>query len=204
MTLTSFTDNTATAGALYDYRVASVNAHGSSPGSQTSQATAGQTNLRVYQPQDIQDEANPIAGPLYNSPFPKKAVPEQNEFHNAFGPGIRINNDPDPVVNGISTEDDLIEIRIERVGSSALALQRSGALNLYYDYAGTMPIPLTDDFHTVPLTLNDNKLSVFVEWAAASGHGTDIITLVDATTLAAIDSVRFHSFRSVIVMFGGR
>jgi hypothetical protein len=205
VTLTSFTDTTAVTNTLYEYRVAATNAHGSSGGSQTSEATAGQSNLKVYQPQDIQDEANPQAGPLYDFPFPKKAVPEAQEFHNAFGPGIRINNDPDPVVNGISTEDDLVEVRIERVGSSAVALARSGALNLYYDYAGTMPIPLTDAFHTVALTLNsDNYLSVFVEWAGGRGHGTDTLSLVDATTLATIDSVRFHSFRSVIVMFGGR
>jgi len=204
ITLTTFTDTTAASDTLYDYRVTAQNAHGSSGGSQTAQAIPNKSNLKVYQPQDIQDENNPQQGPLYDFPFPKKAVREEYEFSSTFGPGIRINSDPDPVVNGISTEDDLVEVEIDRgPGQGAVSLERSGALNLYYDYAGTMPIPLTDGFHTVPLALNGNVLNVFVEWGALQ-HGTDILSLVDATTFAVLDSVRFHTFTSAVVMFGGK
>ena len=74
---------------------------------------------------------------------------------------------------------------------------------LYYDYAKTMPIPLTDGSHTVALPLVNNALSVFVEWANPE-HGTDILSLQDAGTFATLDSVRFHTFKSVVAVFGGR
>lgn len=204
LTLTTYTDNAAVSDTSYDYRVVAQNTHGSSGPSQIAQATANKSNLTAYQPQDIQDPNNPLAGPLYNHPFPKKAVPEQNEFSSTFGPGIRINNDPDPVVNGTPTEDDLVEVKIDRLpGQGNVVLQRSGDLVLYYDYAKTTPIPLTDGSHTVALPLVNNTISVFVEWANPE-HGTDILSLEDAGTFVVLDSVRFHTFKSVVAVFGGR
>ena len=198
LTLTTYTDSTAVSDTLYDYKVVAQNAHGSSGPSQTAQATANKSNLTAYQPQDIQDPNNPLPGPLYNHPFPKKAVPDQNEFSSTLGPGIRINNDPDP------TEDDLIEVKVERLpGQGNVVLQRSGALVLYYDYAKTTPIPLTEGIHTVALPLVNNSINVFVEWAIPE-HGTDILSLEDAATFAVLDSVRFHTFTSVVAVFGGR
>ena len=43
---------------------------------------------------------------------------------------------------------------------------------------------------------------MFVEWIDTT-HGTDSLSLIDATTLESLDTVRFHSFRSMVVIFGG-
>ena len=84
-----------------------------------------------------------------------------------------------------------------------MLLQRTGALALYYDYDAETPIPLDENFiYTEPLPFGNNTITVFVEWQVPE-HGDDILSLVDATTFATLDSLRFHSFRTVIVVFGG-
>jgi hypothetical protein len=209
---TMYTDNTATSNTLYEYRVVAQNAHGSSPGSQGAEATANQSNLTAYRPQSVQDPENPVNRAIYDRPteggfpggFPKRPVTEQDEFSSTLGPGIRINTDFDTVVNGISTENDLVEVKIDRLpGQGDLILQRSGALVLYYDYDKDTPVPMADDFNTEPLQFTNNTACVFVEWAILD-HGTDILSLLNGTTFAVLDSVRFHTFRSMVAVFGGR
>jgi len=212
---TTYTDNTATSNTLYDYRIVAQSANGSSPASQTAQATANQSNLTAFRPQTVQDPNNPVNGPIYHRPtgvdlgglpggFPKRPVLEPDEFSSTLGPGIRMNTDPDPVVNGISAENDLIEVKIDRLpGQGDLILQRSVALVLYYDYDKDTPVPMQDASNTQPLQFTNNSATVFVEWASPE-HGTDILSLLNGTIFAVLDSVRFHSFRSIVTIFGGK
>ncbi|MEX2168923.1 MAG: fibronectin type III domain-containing protein, partial [Pirellulales bacterium] len=55
---TTYSDNTATSGTLSEYRVVAQNANGSSPASQTAQATANQSNLTAHRPQALHDPGN--------------------------------------------------------------------------------------------------------------------------------------------------
>jgi hypothetical protein len=52
-----------------------------------------------------------------------------------------------------------------------------------------------------PIGFVNDTATVFVEWVSNT-HGTDFLTLVDATQ-TPLDSVRFHSFRSIVIVFGG-
>jgi hypothetical protein len=209
---TTYTDNTATADTLYEYRVVAQNTHGSSPASQGDEARANQPDLTAFRPQSVQDPNNPVNRAIYDRPtdggfpggFPKRPVLEIDEFSATLGPGIRMNTDPDPVVGGISTENDLIEVKIDRLpGQGDLILQRSGALVLYYDYDKDTPVPMQNASNTEPLQFAGNSATVFVEWASPE-HGTDILSLLNGTTFAVLDSVRFHSFRSIVTVFGGK
>mgnify|MGYP000431895729 CR=1 FL=1 len=84
-----------------------------------------------------------------------------------------------------------------------MVLQRTGALALYYDHDRQTPIPLDVNLiYTEPLPFVNNTVTVFVEWQSVQ-HGTSILNLLEASTLASQDSLRFHSFRSLIVAFGG-
>jgi hypothetical protein len=212
ITATTYTDSTATLDTLYDYRIVAQSANGSSPASQVAQATADQPNLTAFRPQSLQDPNNPVNRAIYDRPtaggfpgrFPKRLVLEPDEFSSTLGPGIRINEDFDPVAGGISTENDLVEIKIDRLpGQGNMILQRSGALVLYYDYDKATPVPMQDAFNTQPLQFTNDAATVFVEWASSS-HGTDILSLVNGSTFAVLDSVRFHTFRSIVTVFGGR
>jgi hypothetical protein len=74
---------------------------------------------------------------------------------------------------------------------------------LYYDHDKETPIPLDENLiQTEPLPFVNNTITIFVEWAAAE-HGTDILGLVDALSFATLDSIRFHTFRSLVIVFGG-
>jgi hypothetical protein len=203
---TSYTDNTAASDTQYDYRLVAQNAHGSSPPSDQAQATANQSNLTVYRPQGVQLFNFPTGAAKYD-PFPKKVVNEIDENSATLGPGIRINSDDDNQ-NGIADraemgtsipqENDLIELKIDRLpGQGNLVLSAGFKLLMYKDY---------DKAHSfdsnTPITFVGNKATVFVEWVD-SNHGTDSITLFDQATMTPIDTVRFHSFRSMVVIFGG-
>jgi hypothetical protein len=75
-------------------------------------------------------------------------------------------------------------------------------LALYYDYDKATPIPLTGGT-SAPLNFTNNSATVFVEWVDFD-HGTDTLSVVDQATSTALDSIRFHSFRSFTVVFGAR
>jgi hypothetical protein len=221
LTLTTYTDNTAVADTLSEYRVVAQNAHGSSTGSQTAQATANKSNLTAYRPQSVQDPVSAPTAPIYDRPtngglpggFPKRAVSEQDETSSTLGPGIRVNLDDDNLdgipdaspseVGPIPLENDLIEVKIDRLpGQGNLVLTVGGNLALYYDYDKTTFIPLTAGT-SAPLNFTNNTATVFVEWVNFD-HGTDNLSLVDPATSTTLDTIRFHSFRSFTVVFGGR
>jgi hypothetical protein len=208
---TTYTDSTAISDTLYEYRVVAANANGDSPASQLAQATTNQSNLTAYRPQSVQDPNNPTNSPIYD-PFPKKPVLEGDEENSSFGPGIRINFDDDnsngtPDVNeagiGIALENDLIEVKVDRLpGVANLVLQAGPKLMLFYDHDKTTPIPLTGGT-SAPLNFTNNTVTVFVEWID-SNHGTDTLSLINPATMTTLDTIRFHSFRSLTVVFGGR
>ena len=194
---TTYTDNTATADTTYEYKVVAMNANGSSPASKSAEATANKKgNLTAYRPQSIQDPANIVDRPIYDRPtndgypggFPKTAVSENVEDSNTLGPGIRANWDwdnggfdrPDLFESGyeIELKNDLIEVKVDRLpGQGNLVLTVSGSLGLYYNHDKETPVPMT-------------------------GLGT--VSLVDQAASETVDSLRFHSFRSMVVVFGGR
>ncbi|MCI0563218.1 MAG: hypothetical protein MN733_32475, partial [Nitrososphaera sp.] len=145
-------------------------------------------------------------------PFPKKPVLEADETDNNLGPGIRINFDDDNS-NGtmdaaeagvaIPQENDLIEVKVDRLpGTGNLVLQAGPRLKLYYDYNKATPIPLAGGT-SGPLNFTNNTATLFVEWID-SNHGTDTLSLVDPATMNTLDTIRLHSFRSLVVVFGGR
>ena len=55
---------------------------------------------------------------------------------------------------------------------------------------------------TEPLPFVNNTISVFVEWRGST-HCFANLSLVKPATGQTIETVRFHSFRSIIVAFGG-
>ena len=164
--------------------------------------------LIAYRPQHAyatDDTSTP--DPIYRFPF--RPVKESEETSNTLGAGIRVNWDDDDL-NGQSDaldigvqvlrENDLIEVKIQSLGQVDLALVPGGPLALYYNHDKETPIPMngnqTEDLEAFP------EKSVFVEWAVTN-HGFADLQLVNADTGEIFDTVRFHSFRSLIIAFGG-
>lgn len=210
ITATSFSDSGLTEGSDYEYQVFAKNNGGTSVPSQFASFQAGRGNLTAFRPQQFHDPNNPTNAPIY-TPFAKHEVSEGVEDDPALGPGIRINYDDDNM-NGlvdrfesgvsIPLENDLIEVRVDRIPGQNLVLSHSGNLAFYYDYDKETPIPLQSAFVTEPLTFTGNSVTVFVEWAD-NDHGLDRMFLRHAANMAAIDVVRFHTFHTAVVAFGG-
>ena len=150
----------------------------------------------------------PMHGAAYE-PFNKTAVndtPDANgnedEESPTLGPGIRIN--PQGNVDDPLGEDDLIEVTIKKdAGTDDLILERSSSnLKVYNDPLGTSEIPFYGS-HTAPLGLVAPGIkTVFVEWAG-SGHGTADLTVQACHDGAALDTLKFHTFHSIVVGLGG-
>jgi hypothetical protein len=199
------------AGNIYEYQVLAQNSGGASAPSQVASVRAGQANLTAFRPQQFQDPDHPTNAPIY-TPFAKHAVAEMDEDSTTLGPGIRMNGDDDngnqiadryESGNSIPLENDLIEVRVDRVpGQGNMVLETGSNLVLYYTYDKSIPIPNQVGTRTQPLNFVNNSVTVFVEWAAA-GHGVDTLQLRNATTLAVLDSVTFHTFHTAVVAFGG-
>jgi len=153
-------------------------------------------NLTAYRPQH---------GAGY-FPFSKTAVAEADEEDLSRGPGIRINlpGEVDP-----AGEDDLIEVLVETTRPGVpLALRRSGggaALHVWLTRtkaAGT-EIPFTNDkTGALPFAPGGTSLTVWVEWAVAA-HGDAELLLQPAAADYALDALRFHTFRSIVMALGG-
>ena len=152
------------------------------------EATAGL--LTVYRPQE---------GNGGYAPFDRTAVPRAKQNDDKEGPGIRISNSAET--------DDLIELQITRVDASQhLALHRaSGALKVWKSADKTAgEIPFTGN-KTAELVFNPTSplaLTVFVEWADPN-HGTCILDAEPTTANNVLDSVKFHTFKSIIIAIGG-
>lgn len=213
---TSYTDSAGLmSGTLYEYVV--VAQQGEQPPStlsQVAQATVDRANLTAYRPQGVYDpDDNSTPEPMYD-PFPKRPVPEQIEADNERGPGIRINHDdddnsgvPDVAQTGapVTRENDLIEVKVDRLPDQGdLVLIKGSQLALFLDHDKDTLLPLENSGNTTePLPFGeDDSVTVWVEWTSIT-HGTANLSLVDPATSTTLDTVRFHSFRSIIIAFGG-
>ena len=154
---------------------------------QTNSCSFG--NLTAYRPQH---------GTGY-FPFSKTAVAEPDEESPTLGPGIRINapGDADP-----SGEDDLIEVLVETTQPAIpLALRRSSSVLKVWTTrlksAGT-EIVFTGDRSSV-ITPN---VTVWVEWASAA-QGNANLFLEPANASYALDTLQFHTFKSIVLALGG-
>lgn len=208
---TSFTDSTATTNTSYQYRLLAQNTGGTSPASQMAQATANQSNLTAYRPQFRQDPNAPTNGPIYD-PWPRTAVAEVDENSNTLGAGIRMNADDDNQ-NGIRdrfesgvaipAEDDLIELQVDRLpGLGNLVLVASFDIALYYDHQKATPLPTDINGNYLPLNFTNDQTTVWVEWIGAN-HGFATVSLVDQATSTTLDSIRYHTFRTLWIVCGG-
>lgn len=208
---TSYTDTGLLTDRLYEYLVVAQQ-NPSSPPSQVVDATTNQSNLTAFRPQGVYDPDDTLTpNPIYD-PFPKRPVRWQDETSSILGPGIRINNDDDDnngvrdrlQTGSIVRENDLIEVRIDRLpGQGSLVLTKGPQLNLYFGHDKFNPVLLDGTGNTtLPLVFSDDVSTVFVEWASTN-HGTATLSLVDPSGPTTLDSVRFHSFESLIVAFGG-
>jgi len=209
---TSYTDTGLLSDTLYEYLLVAQRNPSSDP-SQVAQATTNRSNLTAYRPQGVYDpDDNSTPSPIYD-PFPRRPVREEVEGRNDEGPGIRINSDDDDN-NGISDrfqtgvaitrENDLIEVKIDRLpGQGDLVLTKNNQLSLFFDHDKDTLVPL-DAFGntTLPLPFVNDTVTVWVEWTSTT-HGIADVNLFEVGNPAVIDIIRFHSFESLIVIFGG-
>lgn len=137
-------------------------------------------------------------------PFAQTAVLDADEESASTGPGIRINvpGDSDP-----SGEDDLVEVLIENTRPGvAVALRRThSALRAWTTrtkLAGTEIAFTTDRTDALMLDEGDTSLSIWIEWAAPV-HGVAELHLEPYAGAYALDTLSFHTFRSIVVALGG-
>ena len=154
----------------------------------------------------------PMHPPGGYAPFQKTAVAEADEVDTKLGPGIRINGDDDDGNgtdrNQSSTnlqENDLIEVLIESIpGQNNLVLEVThSGLFVWENWSkGGAPIA-TSSGPSAPLTFDSNgQKTVYVEWTDAA-HGTGDVKLVNNSTSQVIDTLTFHTFKSIVVGFSG-
>jgi Ca2+-binding RTX toxin-like protein len=171
----------------------------------------GTGNLVPYRPMhNIDLKANNFYGP-----FTKRFVKFNDRLSETLGPGIRINGDDDnnngspdfnDTTSPVANENDLIEVDIVVTpGQNNVALRRSSTnVRVWTTRDKAAEISFVNaGIQTNPLQLDNNRLTVFVEWASAN-HGNADISLVDSTTTTEFDKIKFHTFTSIIVAFGGR
>lgn len=162
------------------------------PDTNCQSGACGFGNLTAYRPRH---------GAAY-FPFSKTAVPNASEVSSTLGPGIRINAPGDADSSG---EDDLIEVLVQTTMPGVeLALRRGDAALRVWTTANKSPgteIVFTGD-RTGALPLAGGTLTVFVEWAAAM-HGEATLALEPLAAAYALDTLRFHTFHSIVAALGG-
>jgi hypothetical protein len=210
---TSYIDSSGLpSGVLYEY-VLVAQRNPSSDFSQVEQVVIDESDLTVYRPQGVYDpDDTSTPNPIYD-PFPRRPVLAEDEAHPDEGPGIRINYDDDDssgtadvfqTGSAITRENDLIEVRIERLpGLGDMVLTKNNQLSLFFDHNKDTLVPL-DVFGntTLPLPFVNNVVTVWVEWSSST-HGTAGLNLIEVGNPSMVDSISFHSFESLILAFGG-
>ena len=156
----------------------------------------------------------PMHGSGFYSPFRQTAVAEKDEESTELGPGIRMNGDDDNGVGGpdrdedgwVGLENDLIEVRIDRLsGMGNFVLERSStSIKLWESSAKGVEIDFPDDgMQSEPVGFVDDWASVFVEWVSPNHGSADLKLINVANNNDVNDTLTFHTFRSVVVVFGG-
>lgn len=137
-------------------------------------------------------------------PFARTPVPDVEEENAILGPGIRINSpgDSDPV-----SEDDLIEVTVEiDEPGAAVALRRSSAsLSVWTTRTkdgDTEILFVNNKSSAIPFGVGETVTTVWVEWSAAT-HGTADLQLEPLIFDTPLDTLRFHSFKSIVMALGG-
>jgi len=135
-------------------------------------------------------------------PMAKTAVADADEINDVTGPGIRINAPGDADTQG---EDDLIEVIVNATPATIpVALRRDDVAIRAWTTRTKLPgteIVFTND-KTPALTLAVGTTTVWIEWAAAT-HGLATLTLEPLDASYALDSIRFHTFHSIVMSLGG-
>jgi hypothetical protein len=199
---TTYTDTGLATHTLYEY-VVIARRNPDSVASKRAQATTTESNLTVYRPQWVKNFDNPEQGAFYDR-LGRWPVLDEQELSVTEGPGIRINADDDNQnglqdrgeTSAIPQENNLIEVKIDRVpGSGIHSFSIGGQLQVFRNANRTQQMLSGDS-----INFNGDTATVFVEWVSGN-HGTALLTLNEGTT--ARDTVRFHSFRSIVIVFGG-
>lgn len=135
-------------------------------------------------------------------PMTKTAVADADEMNDVTGPGIRINAPGDADAQG---EDDLIEVIVNATpATTPVALRRDNSALRAWTTRTKQPgteITFTND-KTPALALAVGTTTVWIEWTAPA-HGFATLSLEPLDASYALDSIRFHAFRSIIMSLGG-
>ncbi len=84
-----------------------------------------------------------------------------------------------------------------------MVLTKNSELSLFFDHDKETPVPLEAvGTTTLPLPFVNDTVTVWVEWTSTT-HSSANVNLFEVGNPSAIDSVRFHSFESLIIAFGG-
>jgi len=148
------------------------------------------------------------------APFSRTAVDESDEGSPLLGPGIRVNGDGN---EGGAPDDELIETELSVPGLAdlpdgiELVLQLDpGKLRLWRNEQPGSQISASGGVVQIDpqllSILSGGSATIWSEWHAAS-HGTTTLDLrariAGAPVSLRLDRLRFHSFQSEIVVFGG-
>lgn len=135
-------------------------------------------------------------------PFTRTPVAEVDEESLTLGPGIRINAPGDDDLAG---EDDLIEVVVQSTSPGLdLALRRTDEAIRVWTTPTKLPgteIAFVGD-RTAALPVTVGALTVWVEWATAR-HGDAALHLEPLAANYSLDTLVFHTFRSIVMALGG-
>lgn len=153
-------------------------------------------NLTAYRPR-----LNTVQYSDYGM-FGKIALPDQHDTDHALGPGLRLNGLQDEDLHG---EDDLVEIDIRDVldDNASVQLQRGTPnLRVFLDPLGEEELPFTDNTSALLEIGVTDPPPLDVAWDSDK-HGTGQLDLIDDASSFVLDSIRFHTFQSIVVGIGG-
>ena len=135
-------------------------------------------------------------------PMTKTVIADIDETNDVTGPGIRINVPGDADTQG---EDDLIEVLVTATPTGIpVALRRESAALRAWTTRTKQPgteIIFTND-KTAGLPLVAGSMTVWIEWATAT-HGLASLSLEPVNAIYALDTLRFHTFRGIVMSLGG-
>lgn len=150
-------------------------------------------------------------GPAYNTPFQRRAIPENQEENP--GAGIRVNgdddnsnNNPDRNDSTVNNENDLIEVELKAepypatTGLSCI-LKRSNTNIKVWD-SQTKGTAILDSGTEVTITFNTATKTVWVENPNGGSADLELIARSGNTDICS-DKIHFYPFTSIVIVLGG-
>jgi hypothetical protein len=149
--------------------------------------------------------------PAYRNPFPKTAVPEEQE--ETPGAGVRVNGDDD---NGNSTadrndttvnnENDLIEVELKAepyptASGLAYVLKRNSSSIKVWD-SQTKGTAILDSGTEAAITFSAATRTVWVEDPSGGNADLELVARSGSTDVCS-DKVHFYSFQTIVVGLSG-